>query len=115
MSARENVERSQARQRYYFKGNRQATFAENVRLMAKDYATDRWRPVKVLEKLGPVTYSMLTDDTRVWKRYVDQLPPCEVRNYESQEVDVSDKVMRDVVSEPLVSREAHENINVRAG
>ena len=114
MSARENVESCQACQRYYFKGSRQATFAENVRLMAKDYATDRWRPAKVLEKLGPMTYSVLRDDNRVGKGHVVQLRPCEVRNYESREIDVSDKVMRYVGSEPLVSREAHENTNVRA-
>ena len=67
-SARENVYRSQARQQIYYRGNRNVEFDREEVLMAKNYAKDQWQKVQVIRKLGPVTYSVRTDDDLIWKR-----------------------------------------------
>ncbi|XP_031780280.1 uncharacterized protein K02A2.6-like [Nasonia vitripennis] len=82
----ENVERSQERQCRNFKGNRNIEFKKNNVVMAKDYAVDKWRVAEVVDKLGPVTYSVSTNDNRTWKRHTDQLRPYENPMYAQSNV-----------------------------
>lgn len=73
VETREKVGQSQVRQKYYYRGNREATFERGELVMAKDYAMDRCQPVQISDGLGEVTYNVRTNDDRLWKRHVDQL------------------------------------------
>ena len=48
--------------------------------MARDYSTNQWRRGQIVDKLGAVTYNVLTEDERIWKRHIDQLRPREEAN-----------------------------------
>ena len=60
----------------HFSGNRKIEFNDNEVVMAKDYASGKWRKAKIMHKLGSVVYAVQTDDNREWKRHADQLRPC---------------------------------------
>jgi|GEM_PF-5291020 len=41
--------------------------------MVKDYSKNNWRSAEICEQISPVTYTVKTDDNRIWKRHVDQI------------------------------------------
>nr|XP_031830190.1 uncharacterized protein K02A2.6-like [Nomia melanderi] len=69
----ERVTQRQIDQKHYFRGNRKITFINKETVMAKDYACDRWRKSELVEKLSSVSYKVRTEDSRIWKRHIDQL------------------------------------------
>ena len=55
--------------------------------MAKDYSNKNWKKAEILERLGPVNYSVKTaDDNLNWKRHTDQFLPCNLDLNENQSV-----------------------------
>lgn len=70
-TVRERVDSNQERQRRYFRGNRYVNFSPNEDIVAKDYSTNSWREAVVEERCSLVTYTVRTNDNRLWKRHVD--------------------------------------------
>lgn len=74
------VLQKQEDQKRFFRGNRSIDFEPKEVAMAKDYSNNNWRKTEVVKQLGPVTYTVRTEDGRLWKRHSDQLKPCNLEN-----------------------------------
>ncbi|XP_014204907.1 uncharacterized protein K02A2.6-like [Copidosoma floridanum] len=74
-SIQEKVEQSQAKQKFYFRGDRKESFNEKDTVMTKNFSTNKWEQAVVNRKLGPVTYSLQTESNKEVKRNLDQIRP----------------------------------------
>ncbi|XP_066511013.1 uncharacterized protein K02A2.6 [Hoplias malabaricus] len=51
-------------------------FSEGDHVLARNYCTkEKWVPAVVLQRSGPVSYKVGTQDNQVWRRHVEQLLP----------------------------------------
>ncbi|XP_014211950.1 uncharacterized protein K02A2.6-like [Copidosoma floridanum] len=78
-SVRAKVENNQIKQKLFFKGNRTQEFDIKDSVMAKDVTGNQWRKAEVIDKISPVLYNVKLDDSRIWRRHIDQL-----RTYEDK-------------------------------
>ena len=88
---KQKVELKQEQQKFNFTGNRKKEFSESDLVMAKEYKNNdwQWSEGKVIEKLGPVTYNVKTEDDRIWKRHVDQLTTRKENVVENKTVNIN--------------------------
>ena len=75
-SVYDKTEQQQNNQKRYFSGNRSVEFDNKEIVMTKDYSKGEWCKARVVDKLGPVTYTVHTEDERLWKRHSDQMRKC---------------------------------------
>lgn len=89
-SVRDTVEQNQAKQKLYFKGNRNGTFKKSDIVMTRDYTNseNKWQQGNVLDRLGPVTYAVQLQNNHVSKRHVDQIRPCTQMPFEEKSLKV---------------------------
>ena len=58
------------------KHSRSRELCTSQRVMARNYRQgERWLPGVVVQKLGPLTYSIQLDSGMLWRRHIDQLHP----------------------------------------
>lgn len=92
-NTRSRVEQKQSYQKRFFHENRITTFDKSEVIMAKYYAHNNWRKSEILEQSGPVTYNVVTNDGRIWKRHTDQLNLCNLAANKNNDQNVNAPVV----------------------
>lgn len=107
-SIRDRVELCQEKQRHYFRGKRNINFVPQEDIVTKDYSDNTWREATIVERRSPVTYTVRTNDNRMWKRHTDQIRPRIDSKRTSQNSDDNSEIS-ELPAKPIDERRVSES------
>ena len=77
-------------------------FSINQPVMAKNWSTGpEWIPATIVEKLGPLTFRVKTQDGTIWKRHVDHLKQLEMTDSSISSYDMDSFPIPADIGEPM--------------